>query len=71
MEDNLLKLFEVEIQGEQNETPTYIDPNIITLKSNVIKDNYTDYISSHFDLEVEDTCEVQIPNKLKLDRLED
>lgn len=71
MEDNLLKLFEVEIQGEKNEKPTYIDPNIITLKSNVIKDNYTDYISSHFDLEVEDTCEVQIPNKLKLDRLED
>lgn len=71
MEDNLLTLFEVEIQREENKPTTYIDPNIITLKSDVIKDNYTDYISSHFDLEVEGTCEVQIPNKLKLDRLED
>lgn len=46
-----------------------IKTNNIVLTSNVIKDEYTTYIEEHFDLKVEDTCKVEIPNKIKLDKL--
>ena len=41
----------------------------IVLKSNVNRDEYTDYIQEHFDLSVGDVAEVHIPNNLHLSRL--
>lgn len=46
-----------------------IKTNNIVLTSNVIKDEYTKYIEDHFDLKVEDTCQVEVPNKIKIDKL--
>ena len=43
----------------------------IVLKSNVNRDEYTDYIQEHFDLSVGDVAEVHIPNNLHLSRLGD
>lgn len=43
----------------------------IVLKSNVNRDEYTDYIQDHFDLSVGDVAEVHIPNNLNLSRLGD
>lgn len=43
----------------------------LILKSEVKKDEYTNYIRDTFDLKVSDTAEVHIPNNLKLDRLKD
>lgn len=43
----------------------------IVLKSNVNRDEYTDYIQDHFDLSVGDIAEVHIPNNLNLSRLGD
>lgn len=43
----------------------------IVLKSNVNRDEYTDYIQDHFDLSVGDIAEVRIPNNLNLSRLGD
>ena len=50
-------------------TNTYKDPNIITLTSFVSRDKFTDYIEEKFDLKVEDTCIVEVPNKIKLNSL--
>lgn len=41
----------------------------IVLTSDVKKDEYTNFIQESFDLHVEDTCRVLIPNKLKLQSL--
>lgn len=41
----------------------------IILESNVVKDEYTDFIENSFDLKVSDTSKVYVPNKLKLERL--
>jgi len=41
----------------------------IVLKSNVVQDEYTDYIENNFDLHISDTCTVLIPNKLNLSDL--
>ena len=41
----------------------------IVLKSNVNRDEYTDYIQDHFDLSVGDVAEVHIPNNLNLSKL--
>lgn len=41
----------------------------IVLKSNVVQDNYTDYIEDNFDLHISDTCTVLIPNKLNISDL--
>lgn len=43
----------------------------IVLKSNVNRDEYTDYIQDHFDLSVGVIAEVHIPNNLNLSRLGD
>lgn len=43
----------------------------IVLKSNVNRDEYTDYIQDHFDLSVGDVAEVHIPNNLNLSKLGD
>ena len=43
----------------------------IVLKSNVNRDEYTDYIQDHFDLSVGDIAEVHIPNNLNLSTLGD
>ena len=43
----------------------------IVLKSNVNRDEYTDYIQDHFDLSVGDVAEVHIPNNLNLSTLGD
>lgn len=43
--------------------------NYITLKSNVVKDEFTDYIQNNFDLKISDTCVVDIPNKISLEKL--
>lgn len=40
----------------------------IVLRSNVNKDEYTDYIQEHFDLTVQDTCKVMVP-RLNTSRL--
>ena len=41
----------------------------IVLKSNVKRDEYTDYIQTHFDLSVGDVAEVHIPNNLDISKL--
>lgn len=41
----------------------------IILKSNVVQDEYTDYIEKNFDLHISDTCTVLIPNKLNISDL--
>lgn len=43
----------------------------IVLKSNVKKDEYTDYIQKAFDLQVNDVAKIYIPNKIKLESLKD
>lgn len=45
--------------------------NAIILKSYVKKDEYTDYIHQSFDLEVKDICQVDIPNNLNIENLND
>ena len=41
----------------------------IVLKSNVKRDEYTDYIQTYFDLSVGDVTEVRIPNNLDISKL--
>lgn len=41
----------------------------IVLKSDVKRDEYTDYIQAHFDLSVGDVAEVHIPNNLDISKL--
>lgn len=43
----------------------------IVLTSNIVKDEYTQYIQDTFDLKVEDVAKVEIPNNLHLERLKD
>ena len=45
--------------------------NSIVLTSNVVQDEYTKYIQENFDLKIENTCKVYIPNKLQLNKLKD
>lgn len=47
------------------------NPNSIILTSTVTKDVYTEYIQEHFDLRIEDTCEVEIPNNIHFPSLGD
>jgi putative ribosome biogenesis GTPase RsgA len=53
---------------KDNDIDTYQQ---IVLKSNVIQDEYTQYISEAFDLHISDTSKVNIPNKIDLQRLGD
>ena len=73
MENNIIQqeLFEIQEEKEQvakkeNDVVSYQN---IVLKSNVIKDEYTDFIAKAFDLKVSDTSTVLVPNKLNLERL--
>lgn len=73
MENNIIQqeLFEIREEKEQvakkeNDVVSYQN---IVLKSNVIKDEYTDFIAKAFDLKVSDTSTVLVPNKLNLERL--
>lgn len=55
-------------------TKTYIDADeyqSIVLKSEVKKDEYTNYIQDTFDLKVGDVSKVCIPNKLNIDSFKD
>ena len=45
--------------------------NKICLKSNIVRDNYTDYIEEVFDLKVEDVIETNIPNNLNINEMGD
>lgn len=70
MEVGLFEGFDIPI-CEESAQPQFIDPNIITLSSTVKRDEYTDYIQEKFDLKVEDTCIVEVPNRIHLDALGD
>ena len=66
-----LDLFNLEDITQPIQNPTF-DANeyqSIVLKSNVRKDEYTQYIQDAFDLKVEDVTKVYIPNKLKINSL--
>lgn len=68
MEVGLFEGFDIPI-CEASSQPKFVDPNIITLSSTVKHDEYTDYIQEKFDLKVEDTCTVEVPNRIHIDSL--
>lgn len=63
-----LQSIEVEFSEIKKYNP---NENDIILTSNVHKDEYTQYVEEHFDLKVEDTCKVVIPNRLKFENIKD
>lgn len=68
-------LFDIEqYNNKANDNKEPIDADeyqSIVLKSNVNKDEYTQYIQEAFDLTIGDVSKVCIPNKLRLETLKD
>lgn len=71
--DKQLKLFEFDAQERAQQTSTFDieEYQSVVLRSNVCKDEYTQYIQEAFDLKVGDVSKVCIPYKLNLGQLEE
>lgn len=68
-----LDLFEIEDIPTNQQTHMFDaeEYQSIVLKSQVRKDEYTEYIQEAFDLQVGDVSKVCVPNKLRLESLGD
>lgn len=72
MQDTIFNEDELEKSSEQKDKISEMDKfQNIVLTSNVVQDEYTEYIADKFDLHVSDTCTVLIPNKLNLSHLKE
>ena len=64
-------LFDNDFTSPIKQTDFVFDKHVILKESTVVKDEYTDYIAKAFDLTIDDTSCVEIPNHIHLENIKD
>ena len=71
MDDCLFSGDDFFVSETPKKSPKILNKSTIVKESKVVKDEYTEYISQAFDLDIQDTSCVEIPNRIHLDKLKE